>query len=261
MQSFVDIHCHLLPEIDDGPGDWETALEMARLASRDGIGTVIATPHQAGQYSGNTAVMIRDQVDRFRRFLLLHKVPLRVLPGADVRVEDSTIKRIRSGELMTLGDHGRHLLIELPHDIVLPLERLFEQLGVLGIIAILSHPERNRGLMAEPDVVPALVRQGCLMQVTAGSLLGDFGSRVAWFCENLVRRGLVHFVSTDAHDVRRRRPVLSSVWQKLVGIGGERFAWELVSHNPRRVALGESVVKPARPQRRRSLASWIGWRT
>jgi protein-tyrosine phosphatase len=256
MPRFVDIHCHLLPAIDDGASSREEALAMAEMAVADGIETVIATPHQLGSHAKNTGQGIRAAVAEFQRFLQQSRIPLRVFPGADVRIEPDLTERIRRGEVVTLGDHRRHVLLELPHDVYLPLEPMLRELGSAGLVGILSHPERNRGILAQPGVLRPLVERGCLLQVTAGSLTGSFGSQVQRLAISLVEQRLVHFIATDAHSTRTRAPVLGPAFELVKQMVGENVALDLFSRHPAAVAAGGTVLsgnpKPASHR-------WGGW--
>src|SRR4051812_40707285 len=126
--SLVDIHCHLLPEIDDGAKSCEESLAMARMAARDGIGTIVVTPHQLGNYRHNRGEAIREQTAQLQELLSANQIPLRVLPGADVRIEADMLSLLRSGEVLTLADRGRHVLLELPHELYMPLEPVLAEL-------------------------------------------------------------------------------------------------------------------------------------
>jgi protein-tyrosine phosphatase len=255
-EPFVDIHCHVLPELDDGASSWDQALAMAEMAVADGIATIIATPHQLGNHAKNSGETIHTATAEFQRFLEQRHVPLQVLPGADVRIEPDLLRNIRSGEVLTLGDRRRHLLLELPHDIYVPLDRLLDDLQTAGVVGVLSHPERNRGLLNQPGVLRPLVERGCLLQVTAGSLTGAFGSHVQKFASSLVEQGLVHFVATDAHAVKIRPPVLSAAFARVADLAGENVAIELCCRNPKTVAAG-GVVRPR--QRKPARPSWTNW--
>ncbi len=237
---FVDIHCHLLPSIDDGASSLDEALAMARMAVADGIGTVIATPHQLGAFGKNRGESIRQQVATLQQTLHDHEIPLKVLPGADVRIDEAMLAGLKSGDVLSLGDHRRHVLLELPHELYLPVEPVLQALGRLGMAGILSHPERNRGLQHRPDLVDELVDHG-LMQITAGSLQGSFGPACQHLAESMIERGLVHFVATDAHGSRSRRPRISEACTRISEIADERMAIELCAENPARVARGEPV--------------------
>lgn len=239
--GFVDIHCHMLPGIDDGSKSVDESLAMARMAVADGIATVIVTPHQLGAFRQNGGDAIRRAVAEFRALLSSHAVPLSVLPGADVRIEPDMVELVRAGEVLTLGDHGRHLLLELPHELYFPLEPVLEQLRAAGLVGILSHPERNQGLLQQPQRLAPLVELGCLMQVTAGSVAGTFGPASRAMAEWMLTEGLVHFISTDAHGSRARRPLLSRAFRRATELVGPAAAQRLCCENPAAVAAGREV--------------------
>jgi len=240
-ESFVDIHCHLLPGIDDGARDLNESLAMARLAVADGISTVICTPHQGGNYCCNRGAVIRRAVAQLQTALEEAEIPLEVLPGADVRIDSDLVSQLMSGEIVSLGDHRRYVLLELPHELYLPLESLHANLKAVGVTGILSHPERNQGIMDRPDLVRPLVESGVLMQITAGSLVGTFGARIQKLSVDLLRKGLVHFISTDAHGVKKRRPLLYRAYQQAVELVGEDAARTICCRNPRAVAENQEI--------------------
>ncbi len=243
QEPFVDIHCHILCGMDNGAVDMGQSLAMARMAAADGIRTVIATPHQLGAYSHNTAEAIRSRASQLHRLLVEQSIRLEVLPGAELRMEHELVERIKAGDVLTLADRARHVLLELPHEMQLPVERLLEDLARAGLVPILSHPERNLGLLENPQIVSRLVSSGCLMQVTAASLVGGFGHSVKRFAERLVARGLVHFVATDAHSITSRRPLMRRAFERLALLAGLETAHELCCRNPLRVSLGEEVPR------------------
>lgn len=257
--GWVDIHCHLTPAIDDGAKDDSEALAMARLAVAEGTDTVIATPHQLGNFRHNRGADIRRRVQALQELLNANKVPLVVLPGADVRIESDLPQLVASGEVLTLGDHGKHVLLELPHDIYVPLEPLLEALRKRGLVGILSHPERNRGLLRQPHLIETLIDAGCLMQVTTGSLSGSFGPESQRLAESMVSHGTAHFLATDAHGPRSRRPLFVDAYQRAVELAGHGAAVNMCRDNPRLVALGRDV--PAgRLQVDRPRAGWWFWK-
>jgi protein-tyrosine phosphatase len=258
-EPFVDIHCHLLPDLDDGAAGLDDALAMAEMAVADGIGTIVATPHQLGNHAKNSGEMIRAAAVRFQRFLDGRRVPLRVLPGADVRIEPDLLQKIRRGEVLTLADRRRHVLLELPHDVYLPLDRLLAELASAGLAGILSHPERNVGILKRPGVLRRLVEQGCLMQVTAGSLTGAFGPEIQKFTESLIQQGIVHIVSTDAHGTKTRPPVLRPAFERVAELAGEDVAADLCRRNPGIVATGGSVPARHRKPAKAARAGWFRW--
>jgi len=259
-ETFVDIHCHLIPGIDDGAKSWQESLAMARLAVADGIETIVVTPHQLGGYAHNSGEMIRHRTAELQQALDNHDIRLQVLPGADVRIDQGMIEGLKDGSVMTLGDHGRHVLLELPHEMYFPLEPVLDDLGRAGMVGILSHPERNQGLLKQPSLIETLVDYGCLMQVTAGSLTGTFGPQSQKMAEWLLSEGLVHFLSTDAHGPRARRPLIGRAFQHTAETVGEETAIDLCCRNPAAVAAGEEVEAVCRKPQRTGLASWFTWR-
>jgi len=241
MPGFVDIHCHLLPGIDDGSTDWETTLAMAQMAVEEGTETIIVTPHQLGNFAHNRGDDIRRRTQELQQVLEQNGIPLQVLPGGDVRIEDGMLEQLASGEVLSLGDLRSHVLLELPHELYFPMEGLLAALERQGMTGILSHPERNRGLLREPNLLPNLVQNGCLMQVTAGSLMGTFGSSSQQLAEWMISQGLVHFVATDAHGIKSRRPLMQRAFERVEELGGKAMAQSVCIQNPSLVACGKQV--------------------
>ena len=239
---FTDIHCHIVPGIDDGARDLRQSLEMATMAVSDGTGTLIATPHQLGPNSLVTAAAIRTGVANLQQAIVAAGLELTVLPGADVRIEPELPTLLKRGDVVTLADRGRHVLLELPHEVYIPLEPLLAALRKQGLTGILSHPERNKGIIAKPAVMADVVKAGGLLQITAGSLLGSFGSSARRLAESCVRQRLVHFVASDAHDTTRRPFGLAPAHAAITALAGRRFADLVASENPARVVEGRSVA-------------------
>ncbi len=255
VDGFVDIHCHLLPGIDDGSVDLETSLEMARMAVDEGTSIILVTPHQLGNFSHNRGNDIRERTAALQRALNEHRIPLQILPGGDVRIEDGMIELLVSGDALSLGDLRKHVLLELPHELYFPIEGVLSALKQQGMTGILSHPERNRGLLREPDLLPQLVDIGCLMQVTAGSLMGTFGTNSQQLAEWMLSEGLVHFIATDAHGIKKRRPLMHRAFERVCKLAGESMANTICIQNPGLVAQGQQVPagRLLRPRR--------GWRS
>jgi len=258
--GFVDIHCHILPGIDDGSPDWETSLAMARMAVEQGTHTVVATAHQLGNFAQNRGDTIRQLTEQFQLLLDEQQVPLQVLPGGDVRIEDQMLALLAEGDVLSLADRRRHVLLELPHELYFPLEGLLENLQRAGMVGILSHPERNRGILQNPETLAPLVEAGCLMQVTAGSLMGSFGSQSQQLAERMLAEGLVHFIATDAHGTRTRRPLMRGAFDRIAALVDEPTATEICSVNPGLVAYGKRVSAGQRVVPSKGWKSWFSRR-
>jgi len=258
--ELTDVHCHLIPGLDDGPGTSDESLAMARLAVADGIGTVIATPHQLGGYARNGGELIRAKTCELQQRLDNSGVPLRVLPGAEVRIEPELARKVRKGEVLTLADAGRYVLLEMPHDVFFPLDRVLTELRSAGLTGILAHPERNAAILRSPHALESLVEAGCLVQVTGGSLTGTFGPQVERLAQGLVQQGLVHLVASDGHGVQARRPLLRRAVDVLRSLAGEEAAIELCCRNPAAIAAGGLIPQGRRLYRKAAASGWFRWR-
>jgi protein-tyrosine phosphatase len=241
----VDIHCHCLPGLDDGPAALADSLLMCERLVADGITTVVATPHQLGGYDRqNTAAVVRAAVAELAAALAAAQIPLELAPGADVRVDERLPRLLESDQVLTVADRGRHLLLELPHEVFVDPLPSIEALAERGVQVVMTHPERHRYLAGAVDRIESWVAAGAVLQVTAGSLLGDFGmgaNREGW---RLVRAGLVSLVATDAHDAARRPPCMTDAIDLLTAEGGAELAGLLCLENPRRVFDGEALESP-----------------
>jgi protein-tyrosine phosphatase len=257
FEPFVDIHCHLLPSIDDGADSWEHSLAMARMAAADGIGTVIATPHQLGAFGHNSGELIVTRTTELQQSLDSQRIPLQVLPGADVRIEPGLAEALHAGRVLTLGNHRKHVLLELPHELYFPLEEVLESLHRIGVVGVLSHPERNQGLLKQPHLIQPLVARGCLMQVTCGSLLGAFGPGPRQLAEWLLRERLAHFLATDAHSPTSRRPLMGRAFERVVELVGQDAAVDVCCRCPAAVAEGRAVPTIASPRRSRGFLAGL----
>lgn len=256
----IDLHCHILPGLDDGPASVEDSLEMCRIAAADGIRVVVATPHML---NGMFRVERRDVLDGVRRLSEVVReasIPLEILPGADVHLDQSVPGFLGRGELVTLADIGRHLLLELPQDIVPEgtAELLF-QVQLKGVTPIITHPERNVAIQQNPSILNGLVGAGTLTQITAGSLTGTFGDRVRNCALGMLRSRTAHLVSTDAHNTGRRSPRLSEARRIVEAEVGSEEAERIFEERPVRILAGayveapEPVTDSGRTKGRRSL--------
>lgn len=238
----VDIHCHCLPCLDDGPGTLAEALGLCRTLVADGITTVIATPHQLGRYDGSVAADdIRRAVAELNAALEAEGIPLSVLPGADVRLDERIPQLLDDDRILTLGDTGKYLLLELPHETFINPKALLQKLADRGITAVLSHPERNVFLARSPGAALTWLQEGGLLQVTAGSLLGQFGPAVAAAAWHWLDTGAAAFVATDAHDATERSPCITRAMEAIARRLGEAVAYRVCILNPLRVFAGKHI--------------------
>ncbi|USL31734.1 tyrosine protein phosphatase [Bacillus sp. PK9-021] len=201
----IDLHCHILPNVDDGAPNDEMSLEMARNAVSEGIHTIVATPHhQNGRYLNEKKDIIQ-YVQELNDLLKKEEIPLTILPGQEIRLYGELLDDYQEEKILTLNDTGKYLFIEFPSSQVPHYaERLLFDIQSKGLIPIIVHPERNSRLLEEPDLLYKFITNGALAQVTAGSVTGHFGKRIKKFSHQLIQSNLVHFVSSDAHNLEGR---------------------------------------------------------
>jgi protein-tyrosine phosphatase len=250
----IDLHCHVLPGIDDGPETLEGSVELARTALAAGIQTLVATPHVNAR-TPNDAATIAALVERVNERLASEQIELEVLPGAEIAM--TQLAEVEPAELARLGlGGGRWLLVEPPFTLVATgLQDLVLGLQRRGHGVVLAHPERCPALHRDRKIVPALADAGILMSVTAGSLVGRFGSEVRRYALALAREGLIHNVTSDAHDSVNRPPGLA---QELEQAGLAPLADWLTRLVPEAI-LADAPI-PARPSAAGERSPRRSWR-
>lgn len=204
----LDLHCHLLPGIDDGASSLEASLAMARALADDGATIVACTPHILPGVFHNTGPQIKAAVKSLQGSLSEAGITLYLVSGADNHMVPDFVSGLRSGHLLPLGD-SRYVLVEPPHHVAPNhLEKFFFDLQLAGYVPILTHPERLAWIKSHYAAIERLARAGVWMQITSGSLSGRFGSTAQYWAERMLDEGYVHILASDAHDVRKRPPDL-----------------------------------------------------
>lgn len=249
----IDIHCHILPNVDDGPNDVELSLAMARHAVQEGVTHVIATPHHRnGQYM-NTKNEIVSFVQAFQEQLRQEDIPLTILPGQETRIHGDMVEEFKEGSLLTLNDTGKYLFVEFPsNDVPRYTKQLFFNLKLKGLIPVIVHPERNRAIMDDPNRLYKLVKDGALAQVTAGSLIGRFGKKIRELSFRLIEHSHIHFIASDAHNVTTRSFHMREAYDTLEDEFGSDIVEEF-QHNAKHLIAGEDiyVIEPLEMKKRK----------
>jgi protein-tyrosine phosphatase len=239
----VDVHCHCLPGLDDGPATLADAVALCEVLVADGFTHVVATPHQLGRYDGrNEPDQVRAAAMELRSALAERAIPLHVDIGADVRIDERLVPMFRKGQVLSVADNRRYLLLELPHEVFLDPRRVISDLRREGVTTILTHPERHPHLQRHPEAMLPWIEMGTVVQLTAGSVIGDFGAtaqRVAW---QMLQRGWVSIIATDAHDTVRRPPRMTAAADAIGKQFSHAVARRLCVENPARVLKGEPIV-------------------
>lgn len=243
---YVDIHCHCLASVDDGPATKSEAVALCRALVDDGISTVIATPHQLGRFDDcNNAAQIRQDVFDLNEELRRNAVGLEVLPGADVRVDERICRLYEADEILTLADSRRYILLELPHNVIIDIDPLLVELSRLGIQAIISHPERHQVLAKRPEMLLRWLNHSAHLQITAASLLGYFGLAVQKSAWEFLSSGWACLVATDAHNLDRRRPCMKAAFERISVRLGKDIAAGVCIENPSNVISGRELTAVA----------------
>jgi protein-tyrosine phosphatase len=231
----IDIHCHLLPGIDDGPATLEEALALARALVADGITQVVATPHVFPGRHDNGCANIRAEHARFVQALATYKIPLQLAWAGEVRLTPEVLDLLPAGELPFLGQFASHktMLVEMPDgQVPLGADQFAARLLALGIRPVIVHPERNRGVMERVDRLRPFVEMGCAVQLTAGSLVGQFGAKAQSTAQTLLDEGLVTCIASDAHNLQGRRPRMADARAWLAEHYGAATASRLTREGP-----------------------------
>jgi protein-tyrosine phosphatase len=239
----IDLHFHCLPGIDDGPLAWESSVELCRLAASEGTTRIVATPHVHRHPWVNE--------ERAERAALLARLnenldgEVEVLPGCEAYYSDDLVELCELGEaspLVRLND-SRYLLVEFPAtQVPRNAEHVLYELKFVGVVPLIAHPERNLVFQREPERLERMVANGAITQLTAASLLDEFGPAASAATSELLRRNLIHLVASDAHNSDRRPPRMKAAYERAAALLGNEIAERLFVTNPRAVVEDAEVV-------------------
>jgi protein-tyrosine phosphatase len=231
----IDIHCHILPEVDDGSKSWEMSAEMCRMAAADGIDYIVATPHANErfrydrQYLGDVLRRLQKEVGDFPKLGL----------GCDFHLSYENLQDLMVRPEYYTIEARKYLLVELS-DFSIPaqMDECFTNLSAHGITPVLTHPERNPILQRDPTRILRWIALGCAVQVTASAITGFWGEMAWRTAQWLLKHNAVHVLATDAHDSKRRTPNLSVARDEVAEVFGANVAKALVEANPRAIVQG-----------------------
>ena len=250
--SLIDLHCHLIPEVDDGAVDLKTSLAMARMSVADGVKVIACTPHILPGVYDNTGLDIRRRVQWLQFELDAAGISCRVVPGCDAHITPDLVSQLKSGSALTLND-SRYVLVEPPHHILPPnIDRLFFDLLAAGYVPVLTHPERMSWVDRNEEFLNRLILSGVWMQMTAGAIIGGFGEKVKRQAVKMLHRGMIHIVASDAHNTANRSPVMGEAFRALGDLVGLEEARNLVETRPAAILEDQapaSVPAPFRDSR------------
>ena len=198
----IDIHAHILPGVDDGPKTMTESIALIQQAVKEGITDIIATSHAYNPHYHVQKETVIDQIELLRQEIKDHNINIH--KGQEIRIQDSTIEMLRTGEALTLAD-SKYVLIELPSSNI-PAYTVQIIQGILSLdkVPIIAHPERNRAIAEKPERLRKLINHGAISQITAGSVAGHFGKVIQKLSLQLIDSNLVHTYGSDVHNSKTR---------------------------------------------------------
>lgn len=253
----IDLHCHILPGVDDGAKDVQESLAMARKAVAEGITHILATPHHQAHGWYNEKKEVNQRASELQSAIDAEKIPLTIFPGQEVRLYGEIIEDIEKDKIQFIDEMNQYLLIEFPSSSVPAYaERLFYEMQGLGMTPIIVHPERNKALQKKPELLKDFVDKGALAQLTAGSYLGAYGKEAEESSKKMIDANLIHYFASDAHNTENRRFYLKEAYEKL----GRDYHQELVQIYQQRtkdLVNGELIFPP--PTKEIKKKGFFGW--
>lgn len=241
----IDVHCHYLPAVDDGARDLQTALKLIRLAYADGVRKIILTPHIYTGRWNNSLSFLLPRFTAFKNLVHSKQIDVELFLGAEVHLLPESFRLLSEGEIPFLGgwDGMKVMLLELPDGRIPPnaisaVRYLIRE----GVLPMLAHPERNRMVMDRIDVLEPFIAEGCLMQLTAASVIGEFGERAREAAKGILERGWASVVASDAHNLRYRKSRMTAARQHLAEHYGEETADRLTRLAPERLLAERALL-------------------
>jgi protein-tyrosine phosphatase len=238
----IDIHSHLLPQIDDGSNSWEESTAMARQAVADGTTELAVTHHIISNKEFGREPEILEKFLEMKKRLVAEKIALKLHLGSEIFYQHEINLKPR---IATLNNTGKYFLVEFPMEgIPRGADDKFFELIMDGKIPIIAHPERNVGFMKNPSRAFDFVQRGALMQMNAGSLTGKYGGNVKELAAALMNSRLIHFVGSDGHNTTRRSMHMGETYRIVQETWGEKTARQIFYDNPRKMLAGEDLHVP-----------------
>lgn len=236
MNNFIDIHAHILPGVDDGPSTLEESIEMAHMAAKDNISTMVATPHSLNGVFHNTREDIIKKCKDLNRVLENEQVQVKILPGSEVRMSPEVMEGFEKADIMTINDNNMFFYIELPDQFLVDAVMSFlKMMKDKQIIPIISHPERNNGIQGNLDALKLFISAGAMTQATGSSLLGKFGKKSLKCVRKMAEESMIHLVGSDCHSPRERKPELSGAYKRLISWLDKKEVDRIFFENPLKV--------------------------
>lgn len=236
--GYIDIHCHILPQIDDGSQSMEETLEMLRIAADSGTTAMIVTPHYKKGRVGTPRHKIGEMIQQVQEYAWEDGIDIQLYPGTEIYYNSSLEEKLESGWLSTMND-TEYVLVEFsPMDSFQYIRNAIDDVFSLGYHPIIAHVERYECMLKSVENVESIREMGCLIQVNAGSVAGNYGFMVKHFIKKLLKKQLVDFVGSDAHNTGKRNPDMDKCAAVIRKVCGEQYADEILFENAERYLTG-----------------------
>lgn len=242
-----DIHSHIIPGVDDGPGDMEESIKIAKIAREHGIKNMIATPHYIeGTWCKNYQYN-QEILNILNKELIQRGIDMTLFLGNEVFITPDIFKLLGQGEITTLNK-SRYILIELPTmDIPIFTEKLIYELRLKNLVPIIAHPERNMKIIENPNILYAFIMKGALAQLNLPSIAGKYGDRVKRAANILLEYNMIHFIGTDVHAYKSVYPRLKSDIEHLLKVVDKGKLDKIVYRNPEAI-IKDQIIEREEPR-------------
>ncbi len=247
----IDIHCHILPNLDDGAKSFEESIKMLEIAKGDGIEEIVATPHIYPEFYFPDGEKIKNSFEELK--IKAKEFSIELYLGTDLHLTPESIKYLKEGKAFPIN-FGNYVLVEPPEFFYEKemTEMLFSLRGE-GYIPIITHPERYQIFREKMDLLKIIVEQGNYLQLTSASITGYFGENVINFCKSLFKKNLVHLIASDAHSPRKRVPALKGAYELIEEWEGLEYV-NLLKENAKNVILNKGISNFERKKEKRK---WV----
>ena len=252
----IDLHCHLLPQVDDGPQSWEDSIALAKKLVEDGIETVVVTPHMLDGVYNVTMEQLTNGMEQLQAVLTTHNIKLQILPGADIHVQPQLIDFIKNNSVPTIANTGKYILLEPDNNIWgNTLQQAVFDLQLKNITPIITHPERFHLIQQDIWQLKPFVEANVPIQVTAASICGFFGKTTQKCSRQLFQNNLAQIVASDAHGVKKRPPFMTQARKIMYSWLPKEHVDDIFDVYPLKIIRGEYFTLPEPKQKRR----WFFW--
>lgn len=232
--GYIDVHCHVLPHVDDGAQNMGQTLEMLRIAEENGISDVVVTPHYKQGHVGTPRKVIGELIGKVQRAAEENGISVRLHPGTEIYYNSSLEEKLESGWLSRMNDTDYVLVEFSPFETFPYIRNAIEDVFSMGYRPIIAHVERYACMLSKMDNVRSIHDMGCQIQVNAGSVAGEYGFKVKGFTRKLLKEQLIEYVGTDAHNVSGRKPAMTKCADVIYKKCSKEYADKILFLNAKR---------------------------